>query len=231
MNDLRLYLYIIFFISALPVFSQDIEETRLIVSDINSLLNRQADINFNKGILTVNYYKNNELIKKSELDIDEILPSDINYSSNSKQIVFKCEYDNCVENKFYGNIKKKTFTQNLKIYVEDTAKGNEILNLLRIVIGEKNKSNITKTISPGLEYKLSHHLVSTMPLLLFWGGFGVSYEYIFSTEKLGIYLPLSFTFKTRYYETGIAFKFYTGKNIAHNYNLGSLYLGVNTGQL
>ena len=229
MNNLKLGIYLcVIYISIIAGYSQEIEDTKRIINDINNLLNPKAHINFNKGIFTVNYYRNNDLIKISKLNIDEIIPSDISYSTNSKQIVFQCQYSECVENKFLGNIKKKTFTPRLKIFVEDTLKGRKVLNLMKIVIGEKNKSNITKTTSPGLEYKLSHNLVSTMPLLLFWGGFGVSYEYITTSEKLGVYIPFSFTFDANCYETGMAFKFYTGKNKAHNYTIGSLYLGVNT---
>jgi len=229
MYYLKLGVYLcVIYISTIVAYSQEIKETKQIIDDINNLLNPKADIDFNKGIFTVNYYRNNNLIKISKLNIDEIIPSDISYSTNSKQIVFQCQYEECVENKLLGNVKKKTFTPRLKIYIDDTLKGEKVLSLMKIVIGEKNKSNITKTVSPGLEYKLSHHLVSTMPLLLFWGGFGVSYEFITTSEKLGIYVPFSFTFKSNYYETGMAFKFYTGKNKSHNYNIGSLYLGVNT---
>ncbi len=229
MNYLKLgiFFYVIC-ISTITTYSQEIEETEQIISDINNLLNPKVDIDFDKGFLTVNYYRNNNLIKISKLNIDEIIPADISYSTNSKQIVIKCQYEECVENKLLGNIKKKTFTPRLKVFIADTLKGKKVLKLLKIVIGEKNKSNITKTVSPGLEYKLSHHLVSTMPLLLFWKGFGVSYEYITTSEKLGLYIPFSFTFNMEYYQTGLAFKFYTGKNKSHNYNFGNLYLGVNT---
>ncbi len=229
MYYLKLSIYLcVVYISIIAAYSQEIEETKQIIDDINNLLNPKADIDFNKGIFTVNYYRNNDLIKISKLNIDEIIPSDISYSTNSKQITFQCQYEKCVENKFLGNVKKKTFTPRLKIYIEDTIKGEKVLYLMRIVIGEKNKSNITKTFSPELEYKLNHHLVSIMPLLLFWGGFGVSYEYITTSEKLGIYIPFGFTFKTNYYDTGIAFKFYTGKNKAHSFNFGPLYIGINT---
>jgi len=210
------------------VVSQEIAETQKIISDINDLITPKTNISFKKGILTVNYFRKNEKIKTSKLDIDEIIPSDINYSTESKQLLFKCNDYDCVENKFLGNVKKETFTPQLKIYIEDTTKGKEVNRLMKIVIGEKNRNAVTKIVSPGLEYKLGHHLVSTMPFLLFWGGFGVSYEYITSSEKLGVYIPFSFTFDNEYFETGLALKFYTGKNKASTYNFGSIHLGVNT---
>lgn len=222
-----IYVFVILF-SINNVYSQEIYETNKIISDINNLLNPSSEISFKNGILTVNYYKNNNLIKVSKLNIDEIIPSDLSYSTNSKQITLQCQYEKCAENKFLGNVKKKTFTSRIKIHIEDTVKGYEVYKLMKIVIGEKNKSNITKIVSPGLEYKLSHHIISIRPLLLFWSGFGVSYEYITTSEKLGIYIPYSFSFKNIYHEAGVALKFYTGKNKANNYNFGSVYLGVNT---
>ena len=218
---------VLILMSSIKVNSQEIAETQKIISDINNLISPKTNISFKKGILTVNYFRNNETIKISKLNIDEIIPSDISYSTNSKQILLKCNDYDCVENKFLGNVKKETFTPRLKIYIEDTVKGKEVNRLMKIVIGEKNRYAVTKIVSPGLEYELGHHLVSTMPLLLFWGGFGVSYEYITSSEKLGIYVPYSFTFDKEYFETGLAFKFYTGKNKANTYNFGTVHLGVN----
>ena len=208
--------------------AQEISETNKIITDINNLISPNTNIIIKNGILTVNYLKNNEIIKISKLNIDYVIPDDISYSSNSKQILFSCQESDCTENEFFGNIKKKTFTSSLKIFIEDTIKGTEVKNLFKIVIGEKNKNNITKISSPALEYKLSHHLISTMPFLLFWNGFGVSYEYITSNEKLGIYIPYSFRFDTLFYETGLSLKFYTGNNKSYTYNLGTLYLGVMT---
>ncbi len=212
----------------LTSYAQEISATNQIIIDINNLISPNTNINFKNGVLTVNYLKNNEITKISKLNIDYIIPDDISYSSNSKQILFSCQESDCTENEFFGNTKKKTFTSSLKIYIEDTVKGTEVKNLFKIVIGEKNKDNITKISSPALEYKLSHHLVSAMPFLLFWKGFGVSYEYITYNEKLGIYIPYSFSFDSQFYETGLSLKFYTGNNKSHTYNLGNLYLGVMT---
>jgi hypothetical protein len=196
------------------------------INEINRLLKPKNNIDAINGFLVAKTYKNNELIKQARIDIAEIIDANITYNSHSKFLNIKCIDFDCVENKFYGNIKKKNYTKTLRLFIEDTTKGKEACRLIQILTNQLNEPQITKIKQRNLDFKLSHHLISAMPLLLFWNGFGVSYEYINKSESMGVYVPLTFDLNFNYYDYGVGIKFYTGKNKANNYKLAGYPIGV-----
>ena len=209
------------------IFSQkQTDDVSRTINELNNLLKPNIEIDVINAQLISKIYKNNNLIKQSKIDVSEIIDTNITYNENSNFINIKCIDYECVENKFFTNTKKKNYTKTLKLHISDIEKGKKATNLLRILANQANIPEITKIKQRNLDFKLSHHLISAMPLLLFWNGFGLSYEYISKSEKTGLYFPVTFTFDNTYIDFGTALKFYTGKNIAHNYKFAGYPVGV-----
>ncbi len=228
MNKIRNLILILFItVNSLinaQTYNKGIENT---IDSINKLLAPKLKIDAINGYFITETYKNKELIKKSKIEFVDILDSNITYNTSSKYLKIKCVDYECVENNIYSNIKKHNYTKSLNLYIEDTTKAKNTVYLLKILTNQLNEPQITKIKQRDLDFTLSHHIISVMPLLLFWNGFGFSYEYVFNKDKIGIYIPFSFKFDDTYKELGISIKIYTGKNKAHNYSVASLYLGAN----